>query len=93
MLKNLNENRVERVGDALKVESVLTKEREFPQWGQKQEYESWIQDYDKYKDHLKTRRKITGEFSVEMEGEIKSRMFKMLGMTTTFDEAREYFKP
>ena len=42
MLKHLNENRVDRVGEALKVESVLTKEREFPQWGQKQEYESWI---------------------------------------------------
>ena len=60
MLKNLNENRVERVGDALKVESVLTKEREFPQWGQKQEYESWIQHYEEYKDHLKTRRRIVG---------------------------------
>ena len=31
-------------GEPLKVESVLTKEREFPQfpqWGTKQEYESW----------------------------------------------------
>ena len=31
-------------GEPLKVESVLMKEREFPQWGQKQEYESWFQD-------------------------------------------------
>ena len=91
MLRGLNENRAHRAHEGLKVESVLTKEREFPSWGQKQEYESWIQDYDEYKTQLRTRRKITGEFSVEMKGEIKSKMFKMLGMTTTFDEAREYF--
>ena len=91
MLKSLNENRAHRGHDGLKVESVLTKEREFPSWSQKQDYESWFLDYKEYLENFKARRRIEGELSKDQKNEVKSKMFKMLAMTTTFDEARDYF--
>ena len=67
MLKSLNENRAQRAHDGLKVESVLTKEREFPSWSQKQDYESWILDYKEYIENFKARRRIEGELSRKMK--------------------------
>ena len=83
MLRGLNENRAHRTTDALKVDSVLTKEREFPSWSQKQDYE--------YLENFRARRRIEGELDREQKNEVKSKMFKMLAMTTTFDQARDYF--